>query len=1038
MTHENIQEGREQKSITSFATKLLGSTSAAALLAVGLTAPSIAQDADVEEFEEIVVTGIRKSLRESADIKRNSQGVVDGIVAEDIGKFPNANLAESLQRVTGVSISRQNGEGSEVTVRGFGAGFNQVTLNGRSMPTADISYIGGDAGGNSVGGAGRAFDFGNLSSDGVRALQVYKSGRADVASGGLGATINIETRKPIEEAGLRASVNAKASHDTSVDAGNSITPEVSGFISWADDDQKFGISAFGSYSRRDNGSASVNSAAWNVETIETFLNPTGGRVTDSTVVENAPSAGSLVSVPRDSRYFWSDITRERINGQVVLQFNPVEKLRVTTDYTFYVNESREDRASVSNWFNRPFSHVIFDSNPDVATTVFLEELPGVKDLAMLQTLRQQKDQMDSFGVNVEFDALDNLTFTFDGHTSTAKVLPNAPLGYSQIEVGMAMPVVTRHSVDYSGEVPLIALTRDDSINSDGNGVYDVNDISTQVANHDRRMQENKIDQFDFNGKWDINDDYSIKAGVNWRKQENTTLIDQDRQILGNWGANNPGDVEQYAPGALEEFCMSCQFTGVDINDINSFRGDAGVIFQAVTDVYANDFGRPIVSQGSALDTIEEEVLALYAQFDADTEVNGMGVRFSAGLRYEETDVLSTTSTAPISSIDWSGDNDFSVAASSSSSGFSSSSTYKNWLPNVDLAVDLSENFVSRFSYSRTIARAGYGNLFASDTVNRPAGPTATGFVATGSKGNPGLLPLVSDNFDVSFEWYYGADSWVSVGAFRKKVKNFVGIGQTTSTLFDLLDVTSGAPGTLSGNALASLANIGANVSDPNLFAMAWLINSEGSQAAAEAAFNANIDPATGNLEATYYNGLEAAAGNAPLTASGSDPLYQFQVTQPVNNEDATVKGLEIAAQHFFGDSGFGIAASYTLVDGDVAFDNGGSTSVDQFAVTGLSDTANVTLIYEKDRISARAAWNWRDDFLASTNRGGGFRNPVYTEAFATIDASVSYDVNDNITVSLEAINITGENSRDYGRDTTNLWFYRENSPRYFLGARYKF
>ncbi|PTT35709.1 TonB-dependent receptor, partial [Stenotrophomonas sp. HMWF022] len=109
---------------------------------------------------DIVVTGIRASLRQSIDIKRNAQGVVDAISAEEMGKFPDTNLAESLQRITGVSIDRSNGEGQFVTVRGFGAEYNLVTLNGRQMPTSTI----GD--GNSAPGS-RSFDFANLASEGV-------------------------------------------------------------------------------------------------------------------------------------------------------------------------------------------------------------------------------------------------------------------------------------------------------------------------------------------------------------------------------------------------------------------------------------------------------------------------------------------------------------------------------------------------------------------------------------------------------------------------------------------------------------------------------------------------------------------------------------------------------------------------------------------------------------------------------------------------------------------------------------------------------
>jgi TonB-dependent receptor len=117
------------------------------------------------------------------DIKRTSRGVVDAISAEDIGKFPDANLAESLQRITGVSIDRERGEGSQITVRGFGPEYNMVTVNGRQMPTHN--------------GVNRSFDFGDLASEGVAGVQVYKTGRADAPSGGVGSTVNILTPKPL-------------------------------------------------------------------------------------------------------------------------------------------------------------------------------------------------------------------------------------------------------------------------------------------------------------------------------------------------------------------------------------------------------------------------------------------------------------------------------------------------------------------------------------------------------------------------------------------------------------------------------------------------------------------------------------------------------------------------------------------------------------------------------------------------------------------------------------------------------------------------
>ncbi len=168
----------------------------ASCCALGAGAGAWAQDAvqSVGEaqpvLEEVVVTGIRSSLERSMDVKRMGQGVVDAISATEIGKMPDTNLAESLQRVTGVSIDRVNGEGSRVTVRGFGPDYNVITLNGRQMPAANLE--------DTTASASRSFDFAQLAAESVSGVQVYKTGRADLNTGGIGSTINVSTTRPWE------------------------------------------------------------------------------------------------------------------------------------------------------------------------------------------------------------------------------------------------------------------------------------------------------------------------------------------------------------------------------------------------------------------------------------------------------------------------------------------------------------------------------------------------------------------------------------------------------------------------------------------------------------------------------------------------------------------------------------------------------------------------------------------------------------------------------------------------------------------------
>lgn len=209
--------------------------------------------------QSVVVTGLRQSLVSSMNLKRNSDGVVDGIVAEDIGKFPDTNLAESLQRISGVSIDRSIGEGSKITVRGVGPDFNMVLLNGRQMPTSNLGDLNG-----------RAFDFANLASEAISQLQVYKTSRADTPTGGIGATVNVMTARPFDRPGLHASVGVKGVYDTSnnnlpgdVKASNSATPELSGLYSNTFADGKFGIALTGSYQERNLGyNTAAVSSGW--------------------------------------------------------------------------------------------------------------------------------------------------------------------------------------------------------------------------------------------------------------------------------------------------------------------------------------------------------------------------------------------------------------------------------------------------------------------------------------------------------------------------------------------------------------------------------------------------------------------------------------------------------------------------------------------------------------------------------------------------------------------------------------------------------
>jgi len=1020
--------------------------------ATAVSAQDVTEPAE-ESGNEIVVTGIRASLESAMDIKRDSSGVVDAISAEDIGKFPDTNLAESLQRVPGVSINRVNGEGSQVTVRGFGPQFNLVTVNGRQMATSFVNSPGGDQGVDFARATSRSFDFNNLASEGVSRLEVYKTGRSAIPTGGIGAAINIVTIRPLDAAGdgLRGSVGAKALYDLSNEDFH-IDPEFSGVVTWTDPDEMFGVSLFGAYQKRKSAAASATSNDWNIAPYSTAPGgtpPTFPGRGAATVVQGAPSDPStLVAVPNDSRYHYSENERERINVSGSAQFRPTETLTFTADALFAQNKLSEARSDQTNWFNRPFDNITFDTSDAVPTAIYIDEGAGygTKDIGFEQQYRATKTELQSYGLNAEWEIGDGFALTLDGNHSISNSTPNSRNGASSTLVGFGAPVVDAHSVDFSGAVPNQNWTLNDGgLGTDGirgtaddrgnnNGVLDIGDLGTQVQRTNASSQRHRLDQLSANLGWDFGGGSRFDVGASYIDSQMTSARTQTQQTLGDWGINNVGDVQAVAGDLIEQFCLACQFDHYSVTDADiAFRGNAVDLYEAFADYYEAR-GNPINVSGNDFDRVGEKIFSAYAQLTWDGTLADRPASVVAGVRFENTKVTSFSRVAQPDRIEWDSDNDFTRVIGANVAEITREGEYNNLLPAIDFRIEPVDDVVARVSYSKTIARADYGNLFASQSATPPNRPTVLGGVTGGTQGNPDLLPLVSDNFDISLEWYFAPTSYISGGFFYKKVKNFVGVGQENLELFGLRDPTSGAPGTRSGAALAEINALGAVLSDVSLFTMTALIDANaGNVAAASAQFQANLQP-NGQLNQAFVDSTLAARD---VIANASDPLFVFRVATPINQEEGNIHGFELQGQYFLGQTGFGVSGSFTKVYGDVNVDILSDPGTNVYALVGLADSFNITAIYENYGFSARVAYNWRDKFLSAVNRGGG-RSPVIFEPFGTLDANISYDVTENIAVSLEAINILSEPIRSYGRDKNQLWFAQEQHPRVFIGARFRF
>lgn len=1017
---------------------LIGLLGGAALIGAS---PVIAQDASSsDELEEIVVTGLRGSLQASMTTKREAVGVVDAINSEDIGKFPDSNLSESLQRITGISISRRDGEGFQMTARGFGAQYNMITLNGRMMPAADA--FAGNA------GVTRAFNFANLASEAVSQVEVYKTSKAEIATGGIGATVNIKTARPLDgDAGFTGSFGLKAVHDTTAIVGDDVTPELSGIFSYASDDQRFGVGLSASYQDRQSSAATGGVGDWRIYSWAAPGTPGAMELDTGAPVQNAPDVGQLYGLPNNLGYQFNDRERERLNAQLTLQFAPSDSWLLTADYTFAENNLVQHRGDASLWMQRRASAVTFDDDQTVATPMMISEnTPQGKDTSYSQELDDQTNTLKSLGFNAKWQVNDTFSLGLDFHDSTMESLPSGYGGGGGLSFGMAGAVTDTQVFSFANAFPQFAFTVDDTqIIGDhdnnpatppqlikdlgnSNGVLDVPDLGSQVMRIFYQDQITDITQARIDGAFQF-EDGRLQFGVETRAMDMSQKGSEAYFPNGDWGVANPGEVPD---DLVQPFCTSCEFDDFNIGNASrvGFKGDTVGLAEWAAATYNFD---PVHSTDFRdFHTVEEDTQALYVQFALKGEFAGRPTNTLLGVRYENTDVTSISQMLLPTRIRWQDNNDFFVDRETSVTNFTQEESYDHILPSLDFDIGLTDTLKGRLSYSKTIARAQYDQLRAAINVNGPTGPTITGGVPTAGVSNPALVPLESDNIDLSVEWYFGEASYLSAGLFEKRVSNFIGTEQVEESFFGLRDVTAGPRALAARDAVLAITNpairdVGAPVNETELFVMTAILENPAAFPNGAADFRGNSDPAQAVQVATTYD----------IVPNANDPLYQFQTSRPINNREAQLYGVELAGQHFFGESGFGVQANYTIVKGDVGFNDNGDPSVNQFALLGLSDSANVVAMYEKFGLSVRVAYNWRDEYLTQANRGEG-RSPEYVEDYSQIDLNVGYDLTDNLSLSFEALNLTGEDIRSHGRSVRQVWTFEEQGARYALGARYKF
>jgi len=930
---------------------IISASVSVSLAAAFISAPAFAQthsdDADVEIIE---VSGLRSSVIKSMDIKRSEKGVVDAITADDIGKFPDTNLAESLQRITGVSIDRKNNEGNQISVRGFGPSFNLVTLNGRQMPSAATQKQEGD----STQEQSRAFNFAEIAADSVAGIEVYKTVRANLPTGGIGATVNIVTAKPLNIDGTKFVGSVKGIVDTSVETGNDVTPEVSGMFSTNIDDT-FGFLVTASFSERHNRQNSVLTDGWlrvspyeglDVSAIDPNINPTG-----------------QIWMPRNVVVDQSDHERERTNAQVVLQHAPADTFTATLDYTISDFENTVQRSQTGLWIEAPRPTGSVDATGS-ATNLLLTADPATNFGAL--DFQGYTDEIvtenKSLGVNFAWQATDTLQLTLDYHDSESVAQPDGQV--SDFLVILSGPLGATSAVNFGNGIPTVNVAFEPAGNGGASTAqtwYDPNNLRPNIDLARNKSVENTVEQIQFDGAW-VNSNDSALAQINFGLARTDYEIETGWLFdLGVQGQPNCG--EQCAQVVtLEETHFPNVFPLMQ-------TFNARQVFES----FLSSFPTGFESRFTNINRIQEESTSVYVSFDLETEFNDMPVNITAGVRYESTDVTGTTLQSLPEAMIYISDTEFRPQFTDDEQEFSIDSDYRYFLPALDVSVEAFDDVVTRFSYGRSLARSDLNSMKPALTIGdaRPGGPY------NAFQGNPGLLPYLSDNIDLAVEWYYQEGSYAAINYFKKWVDNYV--------------VTSIRQGTIEGA-------LGYDLSDPN----------------------PGDDP---SFPANTVGGPD-------------DQVINWDIQSFDNAESASVYGFELALQHLFSDSGFGLQANATFVEGDVEY---GVSRLDQtVALTGLSDSANLVAFYENDGWQVRLAYNWRDEFLLAVNQLRQVNEPVFVEAYGQWDISASYDINDNWNVFVEGINITGEDAEAHGRFEQQFIYHDDQEARYAIGVRAKF
>lgn len=723
--------------------------------------------------EEIVVTGIRSSLANSARVKRDSQQIVDSISAEDVGKFPDSNIAESLQRITGVAIDRSGGEGQFITVRGLGPEFNTVLVNGRVMATDN---------------PGREFSFDVLSSNMIQRTDVFKSNVPELQEGGIGATVNIITARPLAgRSGFHFSASAGAIYDTLREKAG---PDTSATASWTNDEKTFGVVLSGSYTKRKNQDDSIGIDGW-INGRPDIISVIGGTPTLITGADPRYPQSGNVNVPQSLYYQRTQEERERINLAGAVQFKPRDNLEITVDGIYSKFNVSGVVRKMDNFLAAPYYAPTFDGN---GTATGLGMIGADFIAQNPQFLEANRDRLTNNGLNAKIDHVYNLTnrqsksYQIGGNikwnpadnvevrldasvTGANRVSPN-----QYLVIGALLPYSYQFDLNAGQGLPTASF--DNAI------INDPARMRLHYMGIDSNRSRDRGSEYHLDTKYDVEDSIlkTVLIGGSYteRRKINRSFNNSDsnctycgyqvpigsgileaydwRNLLGG-GKNIPPSVFQFDPGAFLAYLNDPATLSIPTNGRTPEQQAAYA--QQVLALPGGPFGVREQLRGTV--NVQEKLTAGYISM----QFGGSRWSGNVGVRVIQTDVVSSGFDTPVTNIANTPGDDTLQYSYGPATAVTVRNSYVNALPSANIRFNVTEKLLARAAFSQTVTRPTLTDL----GVNNDFGGRIS--VPQSSGGNPNLLPFKSTNYDVSVEWYVTPVSYFSVGGFYKDLSNFL-------------------------------------------------------------------------------------------------------------------------------------------------------------------------------------------------------------------------------------------------------------------------